>query len=331
MLKIRNILLAAAALMLLSSFSFAETKDLKEYKIVKGDTLWGISATELKDPFLWPRIWKENSWIDNPHLIYPGQVIKIPRISAADQESKKEEAPKASLLEKKHPIVGENMILKGGYLADAIPGVGRVGTSPSGHTLFGNGDIFFVELNQSAKVGDKFYVIKASEPVIHPITKKNIGYLITISGIAEIVKMKDGDTTARINKCFGEIERGDILDIYYDIKPPVAAAEFRSPNVNGMIVAAGPAKIFHSSLDFIYVDRGCKDGIERGDVFRTIAVDDHAVTNGMIQVISCKDHTATAIIQSSLNPIEPGNIFARIDESEMKPSGKTPDADTKQE
>jgi hypothetical protein len=65
-------------------------------------------------------------------------------------------------------------------------------------------------------------------------------------------------------------------------------------------------------LDIIYIDKGCKDGIEAGDMFRTIAVDAHAIPNGVIQVINCKDHTATAIIKSSRAPISPGNIFATL-------------------
>lgn len=318
MLKIRNIILSLMVLMLLPSFVFAQTKELKEYKIVKGDTLWDISTRELKDPFLWPRIWKENTWIENPHMIYPDQIIKIPRISTADQElqsqqPKKDDTNKETLKELKHPVVGENMIMKSGYLANEIPGVGRVGDSPSGHTLYGNGDLVYVELNTAAKVGDKFYVIKASEPVIHPITRKQVGYVIKISGIAEIVKIKDGDTTARINKVFEEIAQGDILDAYYEIKPPMSTGQFRSPNVNGMILAVGSEMIFSSMLDLAYIDKGCKDGMEIGDMFRTIAVGDHAITNGTMQIISCKDHTATAIVQNSVSPIEPGNIFAKKD------------------
>jgi len=58
--------------------TMAQTKDLREHKVVKGDTLWGISKQELKDPFLWPGIWKKNPEIKNPDRIYPDQVIRIP-------------------------------------------------------------------------------------------------------------------------------------------------------------------------------------------------------------------------------------------------------------
>lgn len=74
--------LAVVAAALFAGAVYAADVELKEghpdrYVVVKGDTLWDISARFLNSPWLWPEVWQANPQIQNPHLIYPGDVISL--------------------------------------------------------------------------------------------------------------------------------------------------------------------------------------------------------------------------------------------------------------
>jgi len=47
------------------------------YIVKKGDTMWDISNMYLDKPWQWPHLWRTNIHITNPHLIYPGDKLRL--------------------------------------------------------------------------------------------------------------------------------------------------------------------------------------------------------------------------------------------------------------
>jgi len=81
------------------------------YVVRKGDTLWDISSMFLRDPWYWPEIWYVNPQVENPHLIYPGDVLKLVYLDGKPQIqlSRGESAP-ASATERLAPRIREEQL-----------------------------------------------------------------------------------------------------------------------------------------------------------------------------------------------------------------------------
>jgi len=57
----------------------------REYIVKKGDTLWDIASLFLRDPWYWPEIWQRNPQVENPHLIYPGDLLTLTYVNGMPQ------------------------------------------------------------------------------------------------------------------------------------------------------------------------------------------------------------------------------------------------------
>lgn len=309
-------------------FSFtvkAKENPTEHYTIQKGDTLWDISGDKLGDQFLWPNLWRVNPQIENPDLIYPGDVIVIPsleelmRLLGMEEEKEEEKIavtkPVTEIKKVEKPkqyIVDKFRYFSSGWISSEYPATGEIFAAPGEKNIFGFNDLVYLKSKEKINIGDKFFSIRDIKPVHHPRTGRYMGQQIRVLGILEVVGM-DGRNfdvpKAKILDSFESFQIGDGIIPYEEKEPPVAPETPRAPAMDGFIVESHMNTRMVSEGDIVYLDRGNDDGIQVGDIFSALYETPVERSTGTIQIFSLQPRTSVAVIQQSEQEITVGDIW----------------------
>jgi hypothetical protein len=282
----RKTLVFTISLMLTFSQLIAAAPELRgdhpdSYVVVKGDTLWGISAKFLKNPWYWPEIWQVNPQIENPHLIYPGDMLALiyvdgqPRLVMAqrgDMAGTYKLSPKKRISE----------------LASAIPAIPLEAIAP----FLSNGRIVTEEELEAAPyvllgkhgnlivgAGDNVYgrgeaVIDASYGIFRKgqiYTDPDSGEFLGIEARAIATGRtteKQGDiVTVSIAKSSEEIRQGDRLLEQEDREINTTFFPANPDNeIRGKIIAVLDGVNQIGQYDVVTINQGTREGIKEGTV-----------------------------------------------------------------
>lgn len=193
------------------------------YTVKKNDTLWDIAGLFLDKPWLWPELWRNNTQILNPHLIYPGDVLVLkivdgePVLEMVRQKAMVTLSPNASRMVKQgEPInVLPWSVLEPYIQHHEILDVGKYEILP--HLLGDkNGSMRFVDEDlvmsrRSGRARDQYRVIR-KQSTIEDLDGNELGVQIHHIADADMVEDRaEGEWLVKIAGSNSEAKRGDKL------------------------------------------------------------------------------------------------------------------------
>lgn len=248
-----------------------------EYVVQVGDTLWDIAATFLKDPWFWPEIWYVNPDIENPHLIYPGDVLGLVyidgqaritnvrastfRMSPQARVTPLSEAVTSIPFEAVASFLSSGVILEKSQ-ADALP---YLLETRGDHLLASAGNEVYVRGTGSDAPSTRYNVIHVGDPLIDPDDNRLIGYHGNMIGEGSLRRTGDPATVA-LTSTSQEARMGDrFLPAAVDA-PLNFFPRAPSGNIEGRIISVVGGVTQIGQYMVVVMNRGSSNGLSVGDV-----------------------------------------------------------------
>ncbi|WP_018862532.1 MULTISPECIES: LysM peptidoglycan-binding domain-containing protein [unclassified Thioalkalivibrio] len=251
----------------------------ERYVVREGDTLWDIAAMFLRDPWYWPEIWLVNPEIENPHLIYPGDVLSIyyvdgePRITVDGGprvRPTKRLSPEVRVVDREEDVTPistlQSFMFRPQVLDDeTLDNAPYILASQDERVIFGPGDRVYVRNAEDTQQYDLYHIVRRDGELVDPDTGENLGIATLPIGEAEIV---EPGNVARANIRKGEREaiRGDRLVPFADEQDMLFEIGRPPEDMEGTIISLFDAISQIGQLQAAIINRGERDGIENGQV-----------------------------------------------------------------
>lgn len=338
----------ALSMALVSAVSFAQSPasnppTLKNdvplnYVVQQGDTLWDISGVYLQEAWRWPELWEINPQVDNPHRIYPGDVLSLrweggrPRLALASRgDVTLSPSVRSQPLDTAIPPVPRDQIdpfLRNNRILEAgvFPDLPYVIAGDAQRIISGLGDRIYVR-GPVASGDQVFGIIRQGNPILDPLTQEVLGISALDIGSAslssaEVEEASNAVKEFEITRMTEEIRIGDrliplsagILDSFFQPKAPDSDIE------NGFMVAVSSGVTQIGPMNIVTINRGDREGLMVGDVLaiyqtgevvqdplqkEMVALPD--VRAGVLMVFAVYDKASFGLVLTASRPLAVGD------------------------
>jgi hypothetical protein len=264
------------------------TADAPEQYVVKpGDTLWDISKVFLRDAWYWPEIWHVNPQVENPHRIYPGDVLRLvyidgePRVTLAERGSAgvasedtrggRRLSPEVRREPLSHAITTIPYDVIAGFAGrptlldkDQVKSAPYLVALRDGHVIGAAGAEVYARGIAEATADTRYSIIHIEEPLRDPENNDVLGYSGVYVGSGPVATTGD-PAKLIVAESRREALQGDKLfpesvDVNTDFVPHAPDAD-----IDASVMAIQSHTIV-GQYQLVALNRGSKDGLEPGHV-----------------------------------------------------------------
>jgi LysM repeat protein len=252
------------------------------YVVKRGDTLWGIAKVFLRDPWYWPEIWQVNPQVRNPHLIYPGDTLRLvyvdgrPRLvlqpglqrgNGARVEPRVRSQPlEAAVTTIPYETIAAFMSKPSVLEKEQIKAAPYVLSTRDSHIVMSEGNtVYAVGFKTPAEVGTHYNLVRVGEPLRDPDDNRILGYNGIFTGAGHVTRIGD-PATLIMTESTRETYPGDKLfpgdvDVPLDFVPSPPRTK-----VNGRIILVSDGVTIIGQYQVVVINRGGRDGLAAGNV-----------------------------------------------------------------
>lgn len=279
----------------------------EEHTVVNGDTLWDLCGRYLNNPWYWPRVWSYNPEINNPHWIFPGQVVRfypggegpgeldlisrdldvpLPEdISLEDEGLSPEELISGGEGIRRAMTVSAVRILRDAFLTrEEIEEMGTIRASKEEVEFLHEGNMIYIDFKNlsSVQVGQQFSIFRTEDTINHPVTGDLVGYHTHVLGVAQIINIAETSAVAQISTSTGIIERGDRVGPLMEKLTKEIAPRPNEVELRGYILSATVTQLsLIGESHLVFIDQGTEQGVKEGNLFDVVRREDSLFLPGM--------------------------------------------------
>lgn len=262
------------------------TADAPDQYVVKtGDTLWDISKVFLREPWYWPEIWYVNPQVANPHLIYPGDVLKLvyvdgqPRLTVAERGGERVESGRGgkrlspevrreplsqAITAIPYDIVASFMGRPTLLTKDQVKTAPYVVAMRDSHMIGAIGNEVYARGIEEAAPDTRFSVVHVEEELRDPDNNDLLGYSGMYVGSGPVATQGD-PAKLLMTDSTREVLQGDKLfpesvDVTVDFVPHAPTSD-----VDASVIAVRSHTVM-GQYQVVALNRGTDEGLEPGHI-----------------------------------------------------------------